>query len=188
MRAGFGEEDGGVAGVAIERGVQDEQARAAGGGGHGLCWLRGMMWMKRLRGWVLGVVCAIVCVQASLGAEEVAGGKVEAEAHKAGVLREALAARSVVTFNYKGRERTVEPHALGRASDDKLALLAWQTSGGSNTESPPGWRVFIVAEIEGLAVTTEKFEKPRADYGAKGRGLKSVEAEVAAAEKKEAGK
>ena len=120
---------------------------------------------------MLGVVCAIACVQASFGEE----------GNAAGVLREALRTRSVVTFTYKGQARTVEPHALGKASDDKPALLAWQTSGGSNTEPPPGWRVFIVAEIEGLAVTTEKFEKPRADYSAKGRGLKSVEAEVPAA-------
>jgi hypothetical protein len=126
--------------------------------------------MKRLRGWMLGVVCAIACAQASLGAAEVAD--------KADVLREALAARSVVTFNYKGQARTVEPHALGKANDDKPALLAWQTSGGSNTEPPPGWRLFIVTEIEGLAVTTETFEKPRADYSAKGRGLKSVEMDV----------
>lgn len=126
--------------------------------------------MKRLRGWMLGVVWIIACAQASLGA---------AETDKAGVLREALAARSVVTFTYRGQTRTVEPHALGKANDDKPALLAWQTSGGSNTESPPGWRVFIVAEIEGLAVTAETFEKARADYGAKGRWLKSVEVEVA---------
>jgi len=121
---------------------------------------------------MLGVVCAIACVQASFGEE----------GNAAGVLREALRTRSVVTFTYKGQARTVEPHALGKASDDKPALLAWQTSGGSNTEPPPGWRVFIVAEIEGLAVTTEKFEKPRADYSAKGRGLKSVEVEALAPE------
>jgi hypothetical protein len=123
---------------------------------------------------VLGLVCAIACVQASLGAAE--------PADKAAVLRGALATRSVVTFNYKGQVRTVEPHALGKANDDRSALLGWQTAGGSNTEPPPGWRVFIVAEIEGLAVTAETFAKPRDDYGAKGRGLKSVEAEVAAPE------
>lgn len=129
--------------------------------------------MKMYCGWVRGVVCAIACAQASFGAEE---------GDKAGVLREALATRSVVTFTYKGQARTVEPHALGKAGDDKPALLAWQTAGGSNTEPPPGWRVFIVAEIAGLKVTDKKFEKPRADYSAKGRGLKSVEVEVAAPE------
>ncbi len=102
------------------------------------------------------------------------------------MLREALRTRSVVTFNYKGQERTAEPHALGKAGDDKPALLAWQTSGGSNTEPPPGWRVFIVAEIAGLKVTEKKFEKPRADYNAKARGLKSVETDVRASEEAQA--
>jgi predicted DNA-binding transcriptional regulator YafY len=134
-----------------------------------------MMLMKLLRGWVCGVVLAIVCAQASSGEEANAGD----------VLREALRTRSVVTFTYKGQARTVEPHALGKANDDKPALLAWQTSGGSNTEPPPGWRVFIVAEIAGLKVTEKKFEKPRDDYSAKARGLKSVEAEVGGAEKVE---
>ncbi|HSI10164.1 MAG TPA: WYL domain-containing protein [Rariglobus sp.] len=128
--------------------------------------------MKRLRGWVLGVVCAIACAQASFGVDE----------DTAGVLREALRTRAVVTFTYKGQARTVEPHALGMAGDDKPALLAWQTSGGSNTEPPSGWRVFIVAEIAGLKVTERKFEKPRADYNAKARGLKSVETDVRASE------
>ena len=111
----------------------------------------------------------IVCAQASFGAE----------ADNSGILTQALRARSVVTFTYKGQARTVEPHALGKANDDRQALLAWQTSGGSNTEPPPGWRVFIVAEIAGLKTTDQKFEKPRADYSAKGRGLKSVEVDVA---------
>ena len=123
-----------------------------------------------MRGWLLAGVWVIACAQASLGA---------VEADKVDVLREALAARSVVTFNYKGQTRVVEPHALGKANDDKLALLAWQTAGGSNTEPPPGWRVFLVAEIDGLKVSAGKFEKPRAGYGAKARGLKSVEVEVA---------
>lgn len=128
--------------------------------------------MTILRNWVIGVFWVIACTQASFGAD---AGNVD-------VLREALRTRSVVTFTYKGQARTVEPHALGKAGDDKPALLAWQTSGGSNTEPPPGWRVFLVAEIAGLKVTEKKFEKPRADYSAKARGLKSVEVEVRASE------
>jgi hypothetical protein len=42
--------------------------------------------------------------------------------------------------------------------------------------------VFLVAEIAELKVTDKKFEKPRADYSAKARGLKSVEADVRASE------
>ena len=128
--------------------------------------------MTILRNWVIGVFWVIACAQASFGAAEDA----------ASVLSQALRTRSVVTFTYKGQARTVEPHALGKTNEDKPALLAWQTEGGSNTEPPPGWRLFIVAEIVGLTVTAEKFEKPRADYSAKGRGLKSIEVEALAPE------
>lgn len=124
--------------------------------------------MTKLRKWVLGVFCVMIGFQASLAAG----------ADNTAVLTEALKGRSVVTFTYKGQARTVEPHALGKANDDKPALLAWQTSGGSNTEPPPGWRVFLVADIEELKATGKTFEKPRADYGAMGRGLKSVDVEV----------
>ncbi|MDF3058823.1 MAG: hypothetical protein K0R17_3038 [Rariglobus sp.] len=101
---------------------------------------------------------------------------------QAEVLRLAVQERRIVTFTYKGYTRAVEPHALGRAGDDKPALLAWQVSGGSSTEPPPGWRVFLVEEVTGLKATTKTFEKPRDDYHqGKSRGLKSVEVEVAAA-------
>lgn len=128
--------------------------------------------MTILRKVAVGVFWVIVCAHASLGAE----------ADNAEILTKALQARSVVTFTYKGQARTVEPHALGKANDDRPALLAWQTSGGSNTEPPPGWRVFLVAEIAELKATDQKFEKPRADYNAKARGLKSVETDVRASE------
>lgn len=123
-----------------------------------------------VRKWMTGVFLAVICCGWAWGAEPGSGE----------VLAEALRTRQVVTFIYKGQERTVEPHALGKAADDKPALLAWQTSGGSNTEPPPGWRLFIVAEIGGLRVTKETFAKPRDDYRGKARGLKSVEVEVAA--------
>lgn len=94
------------------------------------------------------------------------------------VLGQAMRERRVVVFSYHGYPRTAEPHAVGRANDGKPALLAWQTSGGSSTEPPPGWRVFLLEEMAGLTVSSATFDKPRADYTAKGRGLKTVDAEV----------
>lgn len=108
-----------------------------------------------------------------------AGGESAETTATADLVREALRGRRVVTFNYKGRARTVEPHALGKANDDRPALLAWQTEGDSNTEPPPGWRVFVLAEIADLKATDKTFAGPRADYRSKGGGLKSIEAEVA---------
>jgi hypothetical protein len=126
---------------------------------------------RRVR--VAGLVSLVLAgAGASRGAEGVGNAR---------VLAESVRERRVIAFSYNGHARTVEPHALGRATDDQPALLAWQTSGGSSTESPPGWRVFLVAEIVDLKATAEVFAGPRPDYRpGRSRGLKSVEAEIAA--------
>jgi predicted DNA-binding transcriptional regulator YafY len=101
-------------------------------------------------------------------------------ADTAGVLRQALKEKRVVVFTYHGHARTVEPHALGRGVEDRPVLLAWQTAGGSSSEPPPGWRVFLLAEIQTIKPTEVTFVKVRPDYQSHrvGRGLKSVEAEI----------
>ena len=119
-------------------------------------------------------LAALVSLAGSLRADE------KPSADVAVVLRQALKEKRVVGFIYHGHARTVEPHALGKGSEDKPVLLAWQTAGGSQTEPPPGWRVFQLAEIEGVKLTDTIFAKVRPGYGSHkmGRGLKSVEAEV----------
>lgn len=94
------------------------------------------------------------------------------------LLRQALMERRVVRFKYHGYSRRVEPHALGRVTGDRPALLGWQVSGGSASEPPPGWRTFIVGEIEGLKLSRRTFA-PRADYHPETTRLKPVAAEVA---------
>lgn len=93
-------------------------------------------------------------------------------------LRQALAEQRVVSFRYHGHARRVEPHALGRVTEGRLALLGWQVSGGSASEPPPGWRTFVLAEITGFKLTRQTFTT-RADYDAAASGLKPIEAEVA---------
>jgi predicted DNA-binding transcriptional regulator YafY len=93
-------------------------------------------------------------------------------------LRQALVERRVVQFKYHGHTRVVEPHALGHVSEERLALLGWQVSGGSASEPPPGWRTFVLAEIQSLR-RLRKTYTPRADYRPQTTQLKSIEAEVA---------
>ncbi len=97
----------------------------------------------------------------------------------AGLIGLAITQRRVLEFTYHGYPRRVEPHALGRVTDDRPALLAWQVAGGSRSEPPPGWRTFVVAEIESLRLVTEKFT-PRPDYRPARAKLKDISAEVAA--------
>ncbi len=96
------------------------------------------------------------------------------------LIRQAIKERRALEFTYHGYPRRVEPHALGQVKDDRLALLAWQVAGGSQSEPPPGWRTFIVAEIGALRLTPEKFS-PRPDYHPERAKLKNISAEVTAA-------
>src|SRR6267154_2125272 len=79
------------------------------------------------------------------------------------LLRQALAERREVQFEYHGYSRRVEPHALGRVTENRPALLGWQVSGGSASEPPPGWRTFVLKEISALQLRRTTFA-PRADY------------------------
>jgi predicted DNA-binding transcriptional regulator YafY len=94
------------------------------------------------------------------------------------LIRQALSERRVVQFKYHGHARRVEPHALGRVTEGRLALLGWQVSGGSASEPPPGWRTFVIADIKLLKLMRPTF-KPRPDYRPETTKLKLIEAEVA---------
>ena len=95
------------------------------------------------------------------------------------LIKQALAERRLLQFDYHGYSRQVEPHALGHATEGRLALLAWQISGGSQSEPPPGWRTFLLGEIESLKILRQTFV-PRPDYHRETTKLKPIEAEVAA--------
>lgn len=94
-------------------------------------------------------------------------------------IRRAIKERRVLEFTYHGHSRRGEPHALGRVTDDRPALLAWQVAGGSRSEPPPGWRTFVVAEMADLRLASETFT-PRPDYRPERAKLKDISAEVAA--------
>ena len=95
------------------------------------------------------------------------------------LIRQALAERRVVQFKYHGFSRRVEPHALGRVTEGRLALLGWQVSGGSASEPPPGWRTFVLADMDSLKLMRKEFA-PRPDYRPETTKLKPIEAEVLA--------
>jgi hypothetical protein len=94
------------------------------------------------------------------------------------LLRQALNERRVVRFKYHGFIRRVEPHALGRVTEGRPALLGWQASGGSASEPPPGWRTFVLTDIKALSLMHPTFV-PRPDYRPETTKLKPIEAEVA---------
>jgi hypothetical protein len=94
------------------------------------------------------------------------------------LIRAALHEHRILEFHYHGHARRAEPHALGRAKDNRPALLAWQAAGSSRSEPPPGWRTFLLAEIEHARTAPETFS-PRPDYRPEKTRLKEILAEVA---------
>ncbi|MDI1319265.1 MAG: hypothetical protein PSW75_03600 [bacterium] len=95
------------------------------------------------------------------------------------LIRQALAGRRLLQFDYHGYARQVEPHALGHATEGHLALLGWQIAGGSRSEPPPGWRTFLLNEVAALKILRETFA-PRPDYRPETTKIKPIQAEVAA--------
>ena len=74
---------------------------------------------------------------------------------------DAIARRAIVTFEYSGKMRRVEPHLLGHNKTGALILSAWQTQSDND-----GWRAFSVHKIKNLLVTDEHFATTRPDYNA----------------------
>jgi hypothetical protein len=71
-----------------------------------------------------------------------------------------------VTFRYQGLSRTVEPHLIGLHEAGDPLLVAYQAEGQSRSGDLPGWRTFIVTEIEDLSVSDRQFAGPRLDFEA----------------------
>ena len=81
----------------------------------------------------------------------------------------AIDARNVLSFDYHGQPRQVNPHAARRVQpDDKTVLLAWQTGGGSNDHGiPPFWGYFRLNDIENFEVTDATFFGAQPNYKAR---------------------
>lgn len=94
------------------------------------------------------------------------------------LVRAALREHRLLEFRYHDHVRRAEPHALGRRKDGRLALLAWQVAGGSRSEPPPGWRNFLLEEIERLEMGADRFT-PRPDYRPEKNHFAEIIAEVA---------
>ena len=81
----------------------------------------------------------------------------------------AIAERRVISFTYKGGERTVEPHMVALSKTGKLVLSAWFLHGGSESKEGQGWRTYTLDEISRLTTVSSKtFGGPRPDYQADG--------------------
>jgi hypothetical protein len=79
-------------------------------------------------------------------------------------IKDAINNKAVLTFNYHGFPRTVEPHTYGIDTKGHIALSAYQTHGRSEGGKMPPWRLFHENDIIYLNVTKVKFSSARQGY------------------------
>ncbi|GAA4400449.1 hypothetical protein [Quisquiliibacterium transsilvanicum] len=77
---------------------------------------------------------------------------------------DAINDRKLIRFTYHGHLRVVEPHTYGRDRKNHDAVRGYQVGGSSSSTSLPEWRVFHVAEMTGLSVTSRGFPGARPGY------------------------
>ena len=90
----------------------------------------------------------------------------------------AIREHHVLTFNYDGFERHVEPHTYGILTTGYQGLRAFQTGGGSRSGNQPMWRLFHVNRIRGLALTEDRFTNPRPGYNPQDSDFRTIWAGV----------
>lgn len=78
-------------------------------------------------------------------------------------IKDAIQNRKVLSFQYDGHPRIVEPYCLGYTDKGNLSLRAYQTEGRGKTRVPD-WKLFKMGKIRSLEMTGNRFNNPRPGY------------------------
>jgi len=78
------------------------------------------------------------------------------------ILANAIAHKQILTFDYDGMSRIVEPHAVGHTGKGKLVLRGYQPDG--ETQRGLGWKLFSADKVQNLVVTEARFPTHREGY------------------------
>ena len=89
----------------------------------------------------------------------------------------AIESKRVLSFNYDGLSRVVEPHAHGVSRRGNEVVRGFQTEGESS-QGTYGWKLFTVAKIESLQTSESSFDLLRPGYVRGDRGMDPVHCEV----------
>ena len=89
-------------------------------------------------------------------------------------LEDAIINRQVVRFVYDGLQREVEPFLLGTTTAGRPALRAYQTAGGSRSGTVPGWHLFSLGKIGGIAMIQESFSGERPWYNPADKAMSTI--------------
>jgi hypothetical protein len=77
---------------------------------------------------------------------------------------EAIRSRQILTFDYDGYHRVVQPYCHGFTSTGMESLRALQIKGGSRSGLLGRGKIWTVAKMQNLRVAAETFEADDPDY------------------------
>jgi hypothetical protein len=90
----------------------------------------------------------------------------------------AISNLKLLSFDYHGHSRVVEPHTYGVDTKGHRALRAYQVRGGSRSGASGGWRVFHERDMSNVTVLSEGFTGPRPDYKQGDSQFRSIVAQL----------
>ena len=90
----------------------------------------------------------------------------------------AIQEMKLLTFNYNGYERTVEPHAHGISTAGNECLRCYQVAGGSSSGTMPGWKMMTTDSITGVSLSQDRFSSPRDGYKKGDKGMSTIFCEL----------
>lgn len=88
----------------------------------------------------------------------------------------AIKNQNVLTFNYEGESRTVEPHCYGVTTKGNEAIRAYQIDGYSSS-GRMGWKLYDLSKADYIDVQDETFDV-RDDYKRGDKGMSKIFVEI----------
>lgn len=65
--------------------------------------------------------------------------------------------QNVITFDYDGESRTVEPHCYGLTTKGNEAIRAYQV-GGYSSSGKMGWKLYDLSNADNIEIVNETFD------------------------------
>lgn len=90
---------------------------------------------------------------------------------------DAIMNKRVLSFQYDGHHRVVEPHTVGVSTAGNPVLRCYQTA-GTHVRWDHDWNLCTLDKIINLKETGETFAAPRPGYKKGDRGMSVIHAEL----------
>jgi len=94
------------------------------------------------------------------------------------IICDAIRKRLLLEFRYRGLPRVVEPYAHGISTRGDEVLRAVQVGGSSNSGGFGFGKLWTVADITALRITTETFPADDPNYDPNDSGMTSIHCRI----------